>query len=221
MDTININWIDKKQNYHSFRQELVKFYPTISFKVTKRPVSYQQTDLYILDADFFTEESSYFVDQQAPPSIIFGEEKKVFQTALLADSSDAVSLPLEPNELAFRIFKNALSSSIDFGIGTVSFSKYELKGPEGKLNIQYNKYLLLRLFSHNSGTVYSRETIARFTGMKESEDSRVVDVHVSKLRSDLIAVLGCKADFNPIVGIRRKGYRTEKKIVDNLCKTEN
>ncbi len=217
MEEKTINWIGDIDHISGFLYELNAEYPELKVVQTEQPMDNLETDLYIVDFSIYPCFAD-ILDNGLAPCIVFGNSPNVFTSSVMSGFCDAVALPMNKHELIFRIFRNISSSSIHFGIDKVSFSQRLVSGMCKTEPISHIQFKLMRMFSNSPGSLYSRESIAQYIGIKVDPNSRIVDVYISQLRKKLKFVMGIseEMDFDPIMCVRGKGYRIEKKPVDNL-----
>ncbi len=216
MEEKNINWVGSLDHIRDFKHELTDEHPNLKLVCTDYPVAYHETDLYIVDFSLYKCFSETIDTSASPPCIVYGDSPSVFTGSLASDYCDVITLPMQKHELVFRIYRNIRSSSIHFGIDKITFCQRTVSGRNKTEPITHIQYKLLRLFSNYPGILYTRETISQYIGIKKDVQSRLVDVYVSQLRKKLKHVMGIDDTFDPIICVRGKGYRIERKLVDNL-----
>ncbi len=199
-----------------FKEEILEEHPNLKLTCTDYPVPSNEADLYIVDFSLYQCYTEILDTNISSPCLVYGNTPSVFTASLTAGFCDVISLPLKKQELVFRIYRNIRSSSIHFGIGRINFSARTISGSYSSEPISHIQFKLLRLFSNYPGTLYTRDTITKYIGIKKNTHSRLVDVYISQLRKKLKKVMGVQDGFDPILCIRGKGYRIEKKPVDNL-----
>lgn len=215
-DVYTVNWIGDVIPLGAMRFEISAEYPEISFISSDIPLQGYDTDLYIIRDTDITLVPEILSQAYTPPCLIWGSSTHVYEAALTAGCADAMVLPAGRREFAYRIKRNIRNRMIDFGSGSVRFTRKHILGDRGLVSITEREYRLLLLFVNIEGSVCPKETIAEYIGVKQSESSRVVDVYISKLRKKIGAVLPAHSTCNPIISVRGKGYRTSTWVVDNL-----
>lgn len=212
-----INWLGDIEHISGFHHELEAEYSDLQLVQTDYPMPNHDTDLYMVDINLYPDFAD-ILDTDTSPCIVFGKSPDVFTSSVMSGFCDAIALPFNRHELLFRIFRNISRTAIHFGIDKVCFSQRVMSGTYSSESISHIQYRLMRLFSNSPGSLYSRESIAQYIGIKVDPKSRIIDVYVSQLRKKLKSVMGLseERDFDPIISVRGKGYRIEKKLVDNL-----
>jgi len=218
MDSILVDWVGNSRQTGSLLRQLEQSCPEITISFTDFLLPYTQTDLYFIDQECYPNFQPQIEHITAPPAVIFGNTLEVFSFAACTSCADAVMMPADIREFVFRVYRNALHKTIDFGTHRIRYNETCITGSAGTVAATYHEYLLLRMFSNNPGRVFSKETISAYLGIKSGKDSRNVDMHISQLRNKLLTAMGITGDggFDPLENVRKKGYRTSRILVDNL-----
>ena len=218
MDSIHIDWVGNSRQAGSLLRQVKYSSPEITISFTDSLLPYTRTDLYLIDHECYADFQAQIERITAPPAVIFGNTSAVFSFAACTSCADAVLMPPDYREFVFRVYRNALNKTIDFGTHHIRYQETSITGSAGTLAATYHEYLLLRMFANNPGRVFSKETIAAYLDIKSGKHSRNVDMHISQLRNKLLAAMGMTDDsgFDPLENVRTKGYRTSRKLVDNL-----
>ncbi len=215
-DAYTVNWIGDIMPLGALRFELIAECPEISFVLSDIPLCSYDADLYIIEDADIPHIPDILSQAYSPPCMVWGSTCRVFDTALTAGCADALILPAGRKEFVYRIKRNLRTRMIDFGNGSVRFTRKLIMGDRNVLSITEKEFRLLLLFVNVDGSVCPKEIIADYLGVKHADSSRVVDVYISKLRKKISDVLPAYEGNNPIISVRGKGYRTSTLIVDNL-----
>ncbi len=219
MMPIDINWVGPAAPLIPLEETLARETPYLRFHFSRVPAHVYTADLIIADERSYQQFCQDLQDHLSPPCMIIGASPQVFLNTLDGGCCDILTLPLCRQELIYRILKHARNCSFFIENSLVRFSNDRLYGNCGSVELSYIEYQILRLFTIRPGRVISRDLITHYTGVQAAAYSRSIDVHVSHLRKKIIHAAGITSGYNPIKCIRGKGYRIDKKPVDNLLKT--
>mgnify|MGYP001089877486 CR=1 FL=1 len=219
MNTIDINWIGAAAPLIPLQKPLEEEHPFIRFHYSRIPAHIHAADLIIADEPSYAAYSSRLQKQLSPPCIVIGSPPYVYTRTIDGGCCDVLPLPLCRHELVYRIMKHARRRALAVNGFIIRFTYGWINGPKGSAELSHIEYQLLRLFTAAPGRVLNRDLITQYTDVRISSSSRSIDVHISRLRKKILAVSSSSQVVNPIKSIRGKGYRIEKKLVDNLLKT--
>jgi len=137
-------------------------------------------------------------------------------TGLDAGADDYITKPFSPREVLARIKaglrrqgNKETTELITLGNLKVNTKRHEVFINDEEIQITYKEYKLLVFLLMNKGVALSRDVLLEtLWGFEYDGDTRIVDVHIFKLREKL-------ADSNiKIVTIRGLGYRLEDEMHD-------
>ena len=128
--------------------------------------------------------------------------------------ADFITYPINNQELITRVRKAVFNSRklsddtvIVRGNLSINPTSYEVVVSNTKINLRFKEYELLLLLASNPGRVYDRATLLnQIWGYDYFGDSRLVDVHVRRLRT--------KVEVDPanpkyVVTVRGMGYKLQ------------
>ena len=172
----------------------------------RRMITLFEPSLVILDLGLESEDGRILVDECVTAGIhvivVSAREEVVERLACLEMGADDYMVkPIDARELMLRL-KRILKTSpgaeppaadeaqlrpMDFGSFKIHFIEHTVSRPDGTTcTLTKSEFNLLRLFINNIGTTLDRHAIARImSGRSNFENSRAIDVLVSKLRKKL------------------------------------
>jgi DNA-binding response OmpR family regulator len=135
---------------------------------------------------------------------------------LEAGADDYVSKPIAPKELSARIralLRRARTAAPEFQV--IRAGRLEIRPEEGivrldgtEIDLTKTEFRLLSELAENAGRVLSREhLLERVWGYDYFGDSRLVDVHIRRLRAKIEAD---PANPDTVVTVRGLGYKLRK-----------
>jgi DNA-binding response OmpR family regulator len=135
---------------------------------------------------------------------------------LEAGADDYVSKPIAPKELSARIralLRRARTAAPEFQV--IQAGRLEIRPEEGvvrldgaEIDLTKTEFRLLSELAQNAGRVLSREhLLERVWGYDYFGDSRLVDVHIRRLRAKIEVD---PADPDTVVTVRGLGYKLRK-----------
>ncbi len=194
---------------------------SISFHITENPVSPEKTDCYAVEAKRVAEltrpENTHPTHR---PVIAYGTQAQL-RRAFLDGCSDFLKEPWSPEELHFRVLRQSNGSVYDFPWGALELRERRLivrprTTNDGTLPLLHcslpePEYRILEILLEQRGTIVSRDALYYAIWDKPGAGSRTVDVHISRLRRALAAVVDPAVSKTIIKTVYGRGY-----LVDNL-----
>ncbi len=141
-----------------------------------------------------------------PPVIAYGYSSSL-RSAFLAGCCDFIRLPLTPDELYFRILKNAAPGDAPLIWGSLRIVSGYIKDGTDYVRINHQQFLILKMLLRNIGKPVSRESFQYMLWGKLKESSRSIDMQISIIRRKLASLASCGGSIRTI---RNFGYMIDK-----------
>jgi DNA-binding response OmpR family regulator len=142
------------------------------------------------------------------PIIYYGDASSV-RKAFLAGCSDYLKDPWSLEELELRLFKiiRGIKKTYTFPWGSITFSDTDVVTEKGKCPLTYQEFRIFNLLLKQRGSVVSREVLYYVLWNNPgTEESRVVDMHISSIRKKLKKLIPVPDNKEVITSVRGIGY---------------
>lgn len=139
------------------------------------------------------------------PVICFGPGQHLKHAALLG-CSDYLKEPWSPYELYFRISRLSPKSMYEFSWGNIFFTSMAVFINDREVPLSLQEFRIFKTLMQNRGNVVPRDVLYYSLWGKTGMSSRVVDVHVSKIRYKLSMSLTAKISNRLIRTVHHIGY---------------
>lgn len=139
------------------------------------------------------------------PVICFGRGEHLKQSALLG-CSDYLKEPWSPFELHFRISRLTPKSNYEFSWGIIYLTSMKVSFNDREIPLSAQEYRILRTLMQNRGRVVPRDVLYYSLWGKTGKGSRVVDMHISRIRNKLCMILKAEISNKLIRTVHHIGY---------------
>ncbi len=184
---------------------LARRLPDLRLLVTPEPMPDPQVDACVLPVDLLPSQEG--PDEIRPPTLCYGPARAL-RRAWLCGCDDYLKEPWDLDELECRLRRllQRRRDSFTFSWGVASLGENMFRCPAGRVGVSGPEARILRtLILHRDQPVRREALFYAIWGRLPQMPSRVVDVHVSRLRRRLAPLFpegaGC------IETVRGSGYR--------------
>ena len=190
-------------------------YNELKITFSDRPIPPQTTSLYIIHVSRVRDVAKA-VPQSSVPVICHGPSQSL-TNAWHSGASDYLKEPWNANELHFRIQRILSGTNVRFMWHGLAVDTDSFSFNNNTAAISYQEFRIFKLLAEHEGTPVPRESLYYTIWGRPDPKSRVVDMHVSKLRKKLQSLLNGAADSGGalISSVRGEGYALSWKP-DNL-----
>ncbi len=177
--------------------------PDFRLQITAEPLAEDaRVDVYVLPEDLLPAAAG-----PDPPTIFYGSPRSL-RRAYLAGCADFLKEPWDPEELECRVRRllQRRQEAFTFSWGEARLREQVFACPAGQAALSYQEERILRALILRRTQPVPREALHyAIWGKQPDRRSRVVDVHVSRLRRKLAPLL--PEGERCIETVRRVGYR--------------
>ncbi len=143
------------------------------------------------------------------PVVAFGRPN-LLRTAFMAGCSDYIAVPLDAEELYFRIIKSTSRDYSELQWRGLKISASGMFNGSRRITVNYQQFLILKLLLNNRNTPIPRETFHYVLWGKIRTGSRDIDMNISIIRKKLKVFKDLSLDIKTVRGF---GYM----IQDSDC----
>lgn len=181
----------------------------LRFTFSQIPLLGEVFDAYLLPAEALDLPETALALQSGKLLLAYGPSG-LLRKAFLAGCADYLKEPWEPEELEYRLFKEVQEEAgcLPLPWGELTLQALKIRGPGGEQPLSFQEYRILQTLLRNRGQIVPREVLYySIWGKPAGGPSRVVDVHISRLRKKILSLLPGLAEC--IVAVRGVGYLIE------------
>ena len=176
--------------------------PDVRLFFCKNPDTCPECDVFVIPD---SSASGFLAGGVSAPVICYGPPENI-GICLSAGSSDYLCEPWTPAELFSRVRRSAAFGSITVQGCSISIAGRSLRlvppepGPCFEVELSASEAAILRTLIKNRGCYIDRAALGAIISSRAGSGSRTVDMHVSRLRKKLQALLaGASADPVPVI----------------------